>query len=87
MSSKIFVGGLPWSVTSNQLKDVFLEHGEVIEAKVVTDRHSGRSRGFGFVLFNDENQARQALCMDGTMLEGRHLRVEMAHPHDRRNCT
>jgi RNA recognition motif-containing protein len=83
MSSKLFVGGLPWSVTSGQLRDVFLEHGEVLDAKVVTDRHTGRSRGFGFVLFTNEAQAHKALAVDGTMIEGRRLRVEIAR--DRRD--
>jgi RNA recognition motif-containing protein len=78
MGTKLFVGGLPWSITDEQLRSAFLEHGEVVEAKVVTDRQTGRSRGFGFVVYAEESQAREALALDGTMLEGRMLRVEMA---------
>jgi RNA recognition motif-containing protein len=84
MSTKLFVGGLPWAVTSDQLKDHFAPHGEVVEAKVVTDRQTGRSRGFGFVLYNTEEEAQKALSMDGEEMDGRRIRVEIARDRDDR---
>lgn len=78
MSTKLFVGGLPWAVTNDQLRDHFAVHGEVVEAKVVMDRQTGRSRGFGFVIFNTEEEAKKALALDGEELEGRRIRVEVA---------
>jgi RNA recognition motif-containing protein len=79
MSNKIFVGGLPWSTDSDQLKEAFVEYGEVVEAKVVTDRDTGRSRGFGFVTFSGPEEAKKSLEKDGTELGGRKIRVDLAH--------
>lgn len=79
MANKIFVGGLPWSTDSEQLKAAFVEYGEVIEAKVVTDRDTGRSRGFGFVTFSSADDAKRALEKDGTDLGGRTIRVDLAN--------
>jgi RNA recognition motif-containing protein len=83
MSSKLFVGGLPWAVTSDQLRDHFAAHGDVVEAKVVTDRQTGRSRGFGFVTYGSEEEAQNALALDGQEFEGRRLRVELARDRER----
>jgi RNA recognition motif-containing protein len=84
MSSKLFVGGLPWAVTSEQLREHFAVHGDVVEAKVVTDRQTGRSRGFGFVVYNTEEEAQKALALDGAEIEGRRIRVELARDKDQR---
>ena len=80
MSKKLFVGGLSWETTSNELKDAFASCGDVVEAKVVTDRDSGRSRGFGFVTFQDEQGATRAVeTLNGRTLNGRSIRVDRAN--------
>ena len=79
MSKKLFVGGLSWDTNDNSLKDAFAQYGEVTEAKVITDRDSGRSRGFGFVTLADENDATKAIdAMNGAELDGRSLTVNEA---------
>ena len=83
MSKKLFVGGLSWDTDDAGLQAAFEVHGDVTEAKVITDRDSGRSRGFGFVTFADASSAQEALSeMNGTDLDGRTIRVDVAH--DRR---
>ncbi|CAH9071648.1 unnamed protein product [Cuscuta europaea] len=79
MSSKLFVGGLSYGTDDYSLKNAFSGYGEVVEARVITDRDSGRSRGFGFVNFTDEQSANEALSnMDGKQLDGRNIRVSLA---------
>ena len=79
MGQKLFCGGLAWATTSDGLRAAFEGFGEVTEATVVMDRDSGRSRGFGFVTFATEDQARTAQGqMDGTDLDGRTIKVDMA---------
>jgi RNA recognition motif-containing protein len=79
MSNKLFVGGLAWATTDQGLKAAFEAFGEVVDAKVITDRDTGRSRGFGFVTFADAASAREALDqMNGQELDGRNLRVDEA---------
>ncbi|PWA80727.1 glycine-rich RNA-binding protein 2 [Artemisia annua] len=71
MSSKLFVGGLSYQTDDYQLKEAFSGFGEVVEARVITDRESGRSRGFGFVSYNTEDCAKEAMnAMDGQDLNG-----------------
>ncbi|KAG2325919.1 hypothetical protein Bca4012_040391 [Brassica carinata] len=80
MSTKLFVGGLSWGTDDQSLRDAFSNFGEVIDAKVIVDRETGRSRGFGFVNFNDENAATTAISeMDGKDLNGRNIRVNVAN--------
>ncbi|MBZ0271083.1 RNA-binding protein [bacterium] len=79
MGTKLFVGSLSWNTTDDTLREAFARFGEVTEAKVILDRETGRSRGFGFVTFagNDEaTRAREQL--DGSMLDGRNIRVNEA---------
>ena len=85
MSNKLFVGGLAWATDESGLKAAFEAYGEVVEAKVVTDRDTGRSRGFGFVTFADSDSARKALELNGTELDGRQLRVDVANDKPRRD--
>jgi len=74
----IYVGNLPFSVTDDDLKEIFAEHGEVQKAKVIMDRESGRSRGFGFVEMSD-NAARKAIStLNETEYEGKQLSVNEA---------
>ena len=83
MSKKLFVGGLSWGTDDHGLSDAFAQYGEVTEAKVITDRDTGRSRGFGFVTFANGEEADAAIeAMNGSQLDGRTLNVNEAH--DRR---
>ena len=79
MSKKLFVGGLSWGTTDEGLHGAFSKFGEIAEAKVITDRETGRSRGFGFVTFaNDESAASAITEMNGTELDGRAIKVNEA---------
>ena len=76
---KLFVGSLSWDTTDQSLREAFERFGEVVEAKVITERDSGRSRGFGFVTFADDEAGRNAISeMDGAELDGRTIRVDEA---------
>ncbi len=80
MGNKLFVGGLAWGTDDHGLREAFEGFGEVVEAKVVTDRETGRSRGFGFVTYGDAGSAQRAIEeMDGQMLDGRNIRVNEAN--------
>ena len=85
MGRKLFVGGLSWSTTQDTLREAFESFGEVVEAKVITDRETGRSRGFGFVTFREDAAAGAAMAkLDGTELDGRAIRVSEAHEREGR---
>jgi RNA recognition motif-containing protein len=80
MSARLYVGNLSYSTMDQQLKDAFGAHGQVVSASVVIDRETGRSRGFGFVEYATEGEAKTAAdAMNGQMLDGRPLRVNPAH--------
>ena len=80
MGKKLFVGGLSWDTDDQGLRAAFAQFGEIVEAKVVTDRDTGRSRGFGFVSFTDDASAENARAkMNGTTLDGRAIKVDMAN--------
>ncbi len=84
MGDRLYVSGLPYAVTEAQLHELFSEHGTVASARIITDRFSGRSRGFGFVEMGSEVEAKAAMeALDGTELQGRVLKVNEAH--ERRN--
>ena len=79
MPTKIYVGNLPWRATDAQLTELFGAHGEVIDARIVTDRETGRSRGFGFVTMSSADAAQNAIrALNGHSLEGRSLVVNEA---------
>ena len=79
MSNKLFVGGLSWGTDNDGLRTAFEAHGEVTDAVVISDRDTGRSRGFGFVTFANSNDAQTAIgAMDGTELDGRTVNVNVA---------
>jgi RNA recognition motif-containing protein len=81
VNNKLFVGNLPWSVDDASLEELFSSYGEVTSARVITDRESGKSRGFGFVEFESSEDAETAMNeMDGTDVEGRELNVDEAKP-------
>jgi len=79
MGTKIYVGNLPWRATDAQLSELFGAHGEVTDARIVTDRETGRSRGFGFVTMASAEAAQAAIrALNGYSLEGRSLVVNEA---------
>lgn len=86
MNNKLFVGGLSWGTDDHSLRSAFEAHGEVTDAKVITDRDTGRSRGFGFVTFSNGDQAADAIsALDGADLDGRTIRVNVAENKPRRD--
>jgi RNA recognition motif-containing protein len=88
MNNKIFVGNLSFNTTENDLQDAFAAHGTVVEANLMTDRMSGRSRGFAFVSMSSEQEAQAAIsALNGTSLDGRAITVNIAKPREDRPRT
>lgn len=84
MSNKIYVGNLPWSIRDQQLEEMFSEVGEVVSARVITDRATNRSKGFGFVEFSSSEEAQAAIeKFNEFEIEGRALRVNEAQDKPR----
>ena len=84
MGSKLFVGGLSFNTTDMGLRDGFARFGEIVEAKVILERDTGRSRGFGFVTFADAAASQTAIAeMNGTEFEGRTIKVNEAEDKPR----
>lgn len=83
---KLYVGNLPWSVNEQSLKDMFSPFGEITEAIVISDRYTGRSKGFGFVTFANEADAEKAIAeMAEKEIEGRKIMVNVARPREERS--
>lgn len=81
MGAKLYVGNLPYSVTEERLQQHFAQHGSVISARIITDKFSGRSKGFGFVEMGSEQEAEKATAaLNGTDFEGRNIVVSEARP-------
>jgi RNA recognition motif-containing protein len=81
MAMNLFVGNLPYGMTSDKLTEVFAQAGTVVSAKVITDKYSGRSRGFGFVEMSTDEESKKAIEMfNGHDFEGRQLVVNEARP-------
>jgi len=81
----IYVGNLPYSMTSEQLEEVFAPHGTIVRAVVINDRETGRSKGFGFVEMADRDAGAAAIAaLDGQEVDGRELRVNEARPREDR---
>jgi RNA recognition motif-containing protein len=86
MGAKIYVGGLPYSTTEQQLSDLFAVHGAVASARIITDKFTGQSRGFGFVEMSSDAEAQAAItALNGTQLGGRTLTVNEARPQEPRS--
>jgi RNA recognition motif-containing protein len=86
MSTKLFVGNLSFNTTENDLQDAFSAHGTVIEANLMVDRMSGRSRGFAFVTMGSPDEAQKAIqAMNGATLDNRTLTVNIARPKEERS--
>jgi len=85
MSSNLYVGNLPYEVSEEELRDLFSPHGEVVSAKVITDRETGRPRGFAFVEMSQDEEAQKAIQgLDGQDFKGRNLKVNLARPREDR---
>ena len=85
MATKLFVGSLPWGVDDTQLEELFSEFGTVASAKVIIDRESNRSKGFGFVEFEDDEAAKAAIAkLNNSDLQGRNIVVNEARPQEPR---
>lgn len=85
MATKLFVGGLAYAVTDDQLREFFEAAGTVVSARVIMDRDAGRSKGFGFVEMGSEEEAQKAVAeLDGKELEGRRIAVNEARPREER---
>lgn len=85
MAYRLFVGGLPFATTSEELEQLFAAHGTVASARVITDRDTGRSKGFGFVEFESDDEGKAAeKALNGSDLGGRTLTVNEARPQEDR---
>jgi RNA recognition motif-containing protein len=85
MSKNIYVGNLAWSVTNEDLLELFGQHGKVVSAQVISDRETGRSRGFGFVEMDNDQEAENAIqALNGAMHNNRPLTVNVAKPREER---
>jgi len=85
MGKKLYVGNLPFSTTDESLQEIFAQAGNVQSAKIITDRDTGRSKGFGFVEMNDDEAAEKAIAeMNGKEVDGRALTVNEARPMKRK---
>ncbi len=86
MDNKLFVGSIAWATTEEALKEFFAQVGEVVEAKIIIDRQTGRSKGFGFVTMATEEGAQKAVAeLNGKELDGREIKVSKALPPKRDN--
>ncbi len=85
MAKNIYVGNLTWDATADDLLALFQEHGQVARAQVITDKETGRSRGFGFVEMNNDAEAQKAIdALNGQPFQGRPLTVNEARPREDR---
>lgn len=80
MSKSLYVGNLPWSATEEEVRNLFATHGSVSSVKLISDRETGRARGFGFVEMEDADAASAVEALDGMSFGGRTLRVNEAQP-------
>lgn len=85
MATKLFVGGLPYSVTDDELQQLFAPFGTIVSAKVIIDRETNRSKGFGFVEMENDDEAKAAIAeMHDKEVGGRKIAVNEARPQERR---
>lgn len=86
MSKNLYVGGLPYAVAEERLQELFSAYGTVEAARVITDKYTGQSRGFGFVEMSSQAEAQQAIqALNGSQLDGRQLVVNEARPQENRS--
>jgi RNA recognition motif-containing protein len=85
MEAKLYVGNLPYSTTEDKLRELFAKAGTVVSVSVITDRETGRSKGFAFVEMSNQSEAEKAIQMfNGTSVDNRELRVSIARPKEER---
>ena len=85
MNNKLFVGNISYEIITSQLEEVFGEHGSVVDAIILNDRDTGRSRGFGFVTMATDEEAQKAIdALNGAEFNGRKLAVNVARPREDR---
>lgn len=85
MGSKLYVGNLPFSINEQSLNELFADHGSVASARIITDRETGRSKGFGFVEMSNDDEAQAAIeKLNGQEFQGRKLVVNEARPQEPR---
>src|SRR5205809_7492072 len=85
MGTKLYVGGLPYSTTEQQLQELFSQQGSVTSAKIITDRYTGQSRGFGFIEMATAEDAQKAItALNGTQMNGRTITVNEARHQEER---
>lgn len=85
MATKLFIGNLPYTMTEDQLKEIFGAAGTVTFARIITDRETNRSKGFGFVEYDSEDEAKKAIEeLNGKDIDGRELVVNEARPQEKR---
>lgn len=86
MAAKLYVGNLPYNVTEERLHDHFARHGTVVSARIISDKFTGKSKGFGFVEMSSEQEAEKAIsALNGTDFEGRNIVVSEARPQSPRS--
>ena len=86
MGAKLYVGNLPYSIVEAKLQEHFAKHGNVVSARIITDKFSGRSKGFGFVEMSSEDEAQRAIsALNGTDFEGRNIVISEARPQEQRS--
>lgn len=85
MATKLFVGSLPWAITDDELESLFKDYGTVVSARVIFDRETNRSKGFGFVEMSSEEEAKAAIdALNGKDMQGRSIIVNEARPQEDR---
>lgn len=82
MVKTLYVGNIPWSTTESELEQLFAQHGEVLDCRIITERATGRSRGYGFIEVNDEQMEEIMEKTNGVEIEGRKLVVNEAKPRE-----
>jgi len=84
-NKKLYVGSLPYSITEEELKEIFLPFGSVVSSRIITDKMTGKSKGFGFVEMDSQESAQKAIeSVHGAELNGRTLIVNIAHPEQKK---
>lgn len=86
MAKRLFVGNLPWTATTEELKEMFTKFGNVVDVKVLMDKYTGKSKGFGFIEFENDADADKAIeTLNGSDFGGRNIVVNEARPMEQRN--
>ena len=84
-NARLYVGGIAWATTEDSLREAFAQFGTVVDVKIITDKFSGRSKGFGFVTMSTDEEAAAAMAaLDNQELDGRTIRVKVARPMEKR---